>query len=156
MKRMTAQQVELVRSNLARLERYLFEAKSAVSRLAGDDAENAAESIGVAMGEVEERAQGIAAFVAPFWIVEFEQQARELVKQALDLDSWEESKGVTSLDHIVCPHCHGTQRGGRSMSGGTRLCETCAKEFFYHRVPTPRGRAWQTWDKDPRTPAKGA
>lgn len=71
----------------------------------------------------------------------------EAIKQALDLDNWTETRGVTCVDAVVCPHCGDREFPFASVRGPGLLhyCFACHQPFTIRHTSTPVGMAWQTW-----------
>lgn len=78
----------------------------------------------------------------------------------LDMSRWTETKGMTSMAGPICPHCEG-QLGILDLRGSppphpsmlsAAQCTRCGKIFWWCRMETPLGLAWQTWQADPRRP----
>lgn len=68
------------------------------------------------------------------------------LKDALDLDTWDEITGVCSVKMPLCPHCNSDLIPDELEK---QTCSACGKTFVWQRIKTPLGFAWQTWQRNP-------
>jgi hypothetical protein len=76
---------------------------------------------------------------------------KEIVDQLIPVDKFlkgfNEAKGVTSIDAIVCPHCNDRVPAKPPFDAipKTRVfCRKCRTKFGLKAVDSPQGRAWLT------------
>jgi hypothetical protein len=79
------------------------------------------------------------------------------LKDAMDLDTWQEHKGYVSVHCPLCPHCRAELKWDELNTAPVTdpyrprpgRCSSCNNPFYWHHMITPLGPGWQTWQTDP-------
>ena len=76
----------------------------------------------------------------------------EALGDALDLSTWTEQIGITSLKGPICPYCTHPIKRDCCFANGRGLCSICNKRFRWMQVETPIGYGISLWQLE-RKPA---
>ena len=68
----------------------------------------------------------------------------ELIRDAIDLSTWEEAVGYGSIHGPICPYCGEVFPTAYCFPSGLALCPHCAGRFAWRSIESPAGQAWIT------------